>query len=187
MGSSCIAGRTIYGLTACPMRFAYRLRGFATTSASPLRRHARADAYRGPLGLAPLSLPRGGAHRLGIALRQDGNNMELCTDVNPSRTGIDGGQRFGATALLGRDRLHDMALDSRTGSRAETARSITFLFGIAKRRHHTQTRNGPRATFFYGVNATKKQTASALEGDPSLCRKEFVRLQERGAPRGGFF
>jgi uncharacterized protein (TIGR03032 family) len=41
------------------MRFAYRLRGFATTSASPLRRHARADAYRGPLGLAPLSLPRG--------------------------------------------------------------------------------------------------------------------------------
>ncbi|TVQ95150.1 MAG: hypothetical protein EA400_00245 [Chromatiaceae bacterium] len=41
------------------MRFAYRLRGCATTSASPLRRHARADAYRGPLGLAPLSLPRG--------------------------------------------------------------------------------------------------------------------------------
>jgi hypothetical protein len=59
MGSSCIAGRTIYGLTACRMRFAYRLRSFATTAASPLRRHARAHAYRGPLGLAPLSLPRG--------------------------------------------------------------------------------------------------------------------------------
>ncbi|UHD15235.1 hypothetical protein [Thiocapsa bogorovii] len=41
------------------MRFAYRLRGFATTAASPLRRHARADAYRGPLGFAPLSMPRG--------------------------------------------------------------------------------------------------------------------------------
>ena len=54
-------GPTTNGSTACRMRFAYRLRGCATTAASPLRRHARADAYRGPLGLAPLSLPRGDA------------------------------------------------------------------------------------------------------------------------------
>ena len=47
------------GSAACLVRFAYGLRGCATTAASPLRRHAQADAYRGPLDLAPLSLPRG--------------------------------------------------------------------------------------------------------------------------------
>jgi hypothetical protein len=61
-------GPATHGSTACRMRSAYRLRGFATTAASPLRRRARADAYRGPLGLAPLSMPRGGRVIPGIRL-----------------------------------------------------------------------------------------------------------------------
>jgi len=38
---------------------ACRLRGFGTQVPSPLRRHARAYAYRRPLGFASLSMPRG--------------------------------------------------------------------------------------------------------------------------------
>jgi hypothetical protein len=41
-------GPATNGSTACRMRFAYRLRSFAPAAASPLRRHARADAYLGP-------------------------------------------------------------------------------------------------------------------------------------------
>jgi hypothetical protein len=40
------------GLTACRMRSAYRLRGCGTLAPSPLRRYARADAYRGLPALA---------------------------------------------------------------------------------------------------------------------------------------
>lgn len=61
------------------------------------------------------------------------------------------------------------------------AESITFLNGIAQRRHHTQIRNGPWAMFFYGVGATKKQTASALGYPPSVDPGEFLPLQVRGA------
>ena len=67
------------------------------------------------------------------------------------------------------------------------ARSITFLIGIARGRHHTQIRNSPQARFFNGGYATKKQTASPLGYAASLGQDEFVRLQERGAPGGGFF
>jgi hypothetical protein len=75
-----------------------------------------------------------------------------------------------------------------TGSGAGTARSITFLFGIAKRHHHTQTRNSPRATFFCGVGATKKQTASALEGAPKSMPKGVCAPKGAGrAPGEGFF
>jgi hypothetical protein len=55
----------------------------------------------------------GRGHRLGRALRRDGNHMASGTDVDPCRTGIYARQRFGRTTLLGRDRFHGMALDSR--------------------------------------------------------------------------
>jgi hypothetical protein len=50
---SCSGSATPYanGWTACRMRSAYRLRGSGTIAPSPLRRYARAYAYRG-LGAA---------------------------------------------------------------------------------------------------------------------------------------
>lgn len=99
-------GPATNGLTACRMRFADRLRGCATTAASPLRRHARADAYRGPLGLAPLSLPRGidGGHRYDqtprLAHRLDGRgrvegriaDLGQCLPAARQKGGLDLGR-----------------------------------------------------------------------------------------------
>ena len=57
-------GPTTNGSTTCRMRSASPLRGRATKFSSPLRRHARVDAYRGPLGFAPLPLPRGSVSKI---------------------------------------------------------------------------------------------------------------------------
>ena len=48
------------GLTACRMRSAYRLRGSGTIAPSPLRRYARAYAYRRLPALASLSMAGSG-------------------------------------------------------------------------------------------------------------------------------
>jgi hypothetical protein len=41
-------------------------------------------------------------------------------------------------------------------------KKINFLTGIARKRHHSQVRNSPWATFFYGVKSTKKLSAAPL-------------------------
>ena len=60
--SSCSGSATpcANGLTACRMRSAYRLRGSGTIAPSPLRRYARAYAYRGLPALASLSMAGSG-------------------------------------------------------------------------------------------------------------------------------
>lgn len=135
-----------------------------------LHRHGVDTAGHQPLGEAMQIARKAleGPHRLGIPLRRDGHDMELGANVDARRLCIERRQRLGARALRGWKWLHGIALGGRRESRAGTARSITVLFGIAQRRHHTQTRNSPRARFFDGVGTTKKQTASALEGAPTL-------------------
>src|ERR1700675_960332 len=39
------------------------------------------------------------------------------------------------------------------------------LNGIARKRHHSQVRNSPWATFFYGVKSTKKLSAAPLRSN----------------------
>jgi hypothetical protein len=39
---------------------------------------------------------------------------------------------------------------------------INFLIGIARRRHHSQVRNNPRAMFFYGVTRHQKVDGRSL-------------------------
>lgn len=60
--------------------------------------------------------------------------------------------------------------------------SITFLNGIANRRHHSQVRNRPRTMFFYGLDGHQKQTATPL-GTRIYSLRSFWSNRWRG-PRG---
>ena len=76
------------------------------------------------------------------------------------RVAISGCRRIG---ILSPESAHEEAPATRWRfPRAGAPGSITFLIGIARGRHHTQTRNSPWARFFDGVAATKKRAASCL-------------------------
>jgi hypothetical protein len=56
---------------------------------------------------------------------------------------------------------------------------INFLIGIARRRHHSQVRNNPRAMFFYGVTRHQKVDGRSL---PQLVRSFHRRNAQPADP-----
>jgi hypothetical protein len=129
-----------------------------------------------------------GAYRFVITVTRHGNYMKLGSHINTRGVQIYRGKPLLSVALFAPGLAHGITPVDDLVPRARTAVSIIFLTGIALRRHHTQIRNCPQAMFFYGVNATKKRTASPLGYTDSLGPREFVFLQVGAlAVRGGFF
>ena len=101
------------------------------------------------------------SNRFFVAIWTDGRDMYCGADIDRRRGRVDRDQisRFTRPLRL-RHAVNPPARESKRG--AGPRRKINFLIGIARRRHHSQVRNSPWATFFYGVRSTKNFSAAPL-------------------------